>query len=128
MSTDKKRLHTIYAKFLFEGKEYTARVVDMDTLEHVEWKETVIYEPTQQVLEALEAEMFALDDEAFDKKMIESVKKYALNGWNLSEKQSAQFQKIAQRYLKGRKFVTVKSLDEAADIAAGALDPNQIPF
>ena len=123
MSTQ-KRLHTIYAKFTSDGKEYTARVINMDTLEHVEWKESVVYEPTNAVLDALDAELFPVDDEAFDKKMIVSVRKYVTNGWNLSEKQAAQFQKIAQKYLKGRKIVEVATLDEAI----GRLPADQIPF
>jgi len=124
MTTKKERLQTIYAKFSHEGKEYTGRVINVDTLEHKEWLSTIVYEPSNAVLTALEEIFFTLPDDNWDKKFIGSIRNFTREGGNLSEKQSACFQKIAQRHLQGRVILEATSIDEAL----GMLDPNHIPF
>jgi len=125
MTTQTKvRLQTVYAKFLIGGKEYTGRTIDIDTLAHVSWLDQPTYDCTAATLDALDAEMFALEDDSWDKKFALSLHKYTVNKWNLSDKQNVQFQKLCGKYLNGKKIVTVATLDEAAKL----LDPNHIPF
>lgn len=97
----RKRLIT--AKFEVDGKTYSGRWIDIDTLEHLGFDEKKVYEFNEKNLFLIEQAVFTLDPESFEFKFTKTLRKYFQNQWPITEKQNEQYQKLAHKYCENAK-------------------------